>query len=453
MNIKVVCRRRISRFLITGVIGLAASLPVQGQGSPLSLNQAGEVLPTETTLTAQERAMVAWVDERKQSIITELSAHVNINTGTANIEGIDRYRTMLEQELAALGFTTKTHSSVPIDVLTCEGGQVLVADHLTGVIRGGDGPRVLINGHMDTVFSATDEFQSLQISDDGVLKGPGVADMKGGIVVMLNALRALSDQGLLEGSNLTVLFNSDEEIGSLGSRSLIESLAGKHDIGLVFEGTYGSRVTRARKGLGQARLKVTGRESHAGGAHQDGVSANLELAHKIIEIEGLTDYAKKLTVNTGVMNGGEKRNTVPGCADAYVDMRFPAEQGGEYLKAEIERIANNTHTSHPQYPGLPRTESWAVLHRPSKPQHAEVDKLISEAMGISILVGEPITGTRYSGGGTDGSIAQGVGLPTMDSLGLDGTGAHSSREASSINSLIERTKLAAILLARQLHEK
>ena len=299
MNIKVVFPRSIFRPLIKGVIGLAASLPVHGQISPLSLDQAGEVLPIETTLTAKERAMVAWVDDRKQSIITELRAHVDINTGTANIEGIDRYRTMLEQELAALGFTTETHSSAPIDVLTCEGGQVLVADHLTGVMRDGDGPRVLINGHMDTVFSETDEFQSLRISDDGVLKGPGVADMKGGIVVMLNALRALSDQGLLEGSNLTVLFNSDEEIGSLGSRSLIESLAGKHDIGLVFEGTYGNRVTRARKGLGQARLKVTGRESHAGGAHQDGVSANLELAHKIIEIEGLTDYAKKLTVNTG----------------------------------------------------------------------------------------------------------------------------------------------------------
>jgi len=257
------------------------------------------------------------------------------------------------------------------------------------------------------VFSSEDEFQALEILADGTLKGPGVADMKGGIVIMLYALRALKREGLLKDANLTILLNSDEEIGSLGSRALIEEIAKQHDIGLVFEGSYENRVTRARKGLGQARLKIIGRESHAGGSHQEGVSANLELAHKIIEIEKLTDYQRQVTVNTGVMGGGEKRNTVPGCADAYIDMRFPTLE-------------------------------------------AKVDALISEAMGISRLLGEPIVGTRYSGGGTDGSIAQSVGLPTMDSLGMDGRGAHSSREQSTVRSLIARTKLATVMLARQI---
>lgn len=421
--------------------------------SPMVEVKAIDIEAIETSLSVQEQALANWVDEREQAIVDELRSHVDINTGTANIAGLDRYRNLLDQELSVLGFATQTHSSKTIDVLTCEGGEVAVADHLSGVINGGNGPKVLINGHMDTVFSANDEFQSLTVLDDGTLKGPGVADMKGGIVVMLNALRALADQGLLEGVNLTVLFNSDEEIGSLGSRDLIERMAKQHDVGLVFEGTYGNRVTRARKGLGQARLRVIGRESHAGGAHEDGVSANLELAHKIIDIEGLTNYSEKLSVNTGVMRGGEKRNTIPGCADAYVDMRFPSRQGGEKLKAGIERIAAQNHTSHAQYPSLPKTESWAVLHRPVKSAHPIVDELIGQAMGISALVGSPIIGTRYSGGGTDGSIAQGVGLPTMDSLGLDGSGAHSSRELSSVGSLVERTKLAAIMLARQLHKK
>lgn len=411
-----------------------------------------EVVPIETSLSKAELAMVAWVDERQELILNELSKHVDMNTGTGNIDGLDQYRNLLETELSSLGLATQTHSSAPLDVLTCEGGQVKIADHLSATLNGGDGQKVLINGHMDTVFSAGDEFQSLKIEEDGTLKGPGVADMKGGIVIMLNALRAIKEQGLLTDVNLTVLFNSDEEIGSLGSRNLIEATAKQHDIGLVFEGSYNNVVTRARKGLGQARIRVTGRESHAGGAHEDGVSANLELAHKIVNIEALTDYSEKLTVNTGVMMGGEKRNTVPGCADAYVDMRFPTLAGGNKLKAGIEKIANTRYTSNAKYPNLPKTESWAVLHRPVKPEHPVVDELIAEAMGISALVGAPIVGTRYSGGGTDGSIAQSVGLPTMDSLGMDGKGAHSSRETSSVKSLIERTKLAAIMLARQLHK-
>lgn len=411
-----------------------------------------EVVPIETSLSKAELAMVAWVDERQELILNELSKHVDMNTGTGNIDGLDQYRNLLETELSSLGLATQTHSSTPLDVLTCEGGQVKIAHHLSATLNGGDGQKVLINGHMDTVFSAGDEFQSLKIEEDGTLKGPGVADMKGGIVIMLNALRAIKEQGLLTDVNLTVLFNSDEEIGSLGSRDLIEAMAKRHDIGLVFEGSYNNVVTRARKGLGQARIRVTGRESHAGGAHEDGVSANLELAHKIVNIEALTDYSEKLTVNTGVMMGGEKRNTVPGCADAYVDMRFPTLAGGDKLKAGIEKIANTRYTSNAKYPNLPKTESWAVLHRPVKPEHPVVDELIAEAMGISALVGAPIVGTRYSGGGTDGSIAQSVGLPTMDSLGMDGKGAHSSREMSSVKSLIERTKLAAIMLARQLHK-
>lgn len=411
---------------------------------------AKELRPTETSLSDQEKALISQIDEWQDLILEELQTQVEMNTGTENIEGLNQYRDYLEAELGKLGFATETHSSAPISVLSCESKEVAIADHLVATLKGKSPNRILVNGHMDTVFSNDDEFQTLTILDDGTLKGPGVADMKGGIVIMLYALRALKLEGMLKDANLTVLLNSDEEIGSLGSRPLIEKLAKQHDVGLVFEGTYDNRVTRARKGLGQARLKVLGRESHAGGAHEDGVSANLELAHKIIEIEKLTDYKRKMTVNTGVMAGGEKRNTVPGCADAYIDMRFPTVEAGEELMANIKKIASESVVKNAKYPTLPTVEAWAVLHRPVKEQNAKVDELIIEAMSISKLVGAPIVGTRYSGGGTDGSIAQGVGLPTMDSLGMDGKGAHSSREESTVKSLIERTKLAAIMLARQI---
>ncbi len=418
----------------------------------LLILSANAAMAQDVSLSSQEKDMIAWVERHQDDILDELKTHVDINTGTANIEGLDRYRALLSNDLRALGFETQTHSSEDIEVLSCKGGQIQIADHLVATRVGNANTKVLMNGHMDTVFSKNDEFQTLLIEKDGVLKGPGVADMKGGIVIMINALRALHAQGLLENSNLTVLFNSDEEIGSLGSRSLIEELAKQHDVGLVFEGTYNNLATRARKGLGQARLRVTGRESHAGGAHEEGVSASLEMAHKIIAIEKLTDYQRKVTVNTGVLSGGEKRNTVPGCADAYIDMRFPSLEAGETLKQSIKNIASKTVTQNANYPDLPKVESWAVLHRPVKPENPKVDEIIAEAMALSELIGEPITGTRYSGGGTDGSIAQGVGLPTMDSLGIDGKGAHSSREESTVQSLIARTKLAAVMLARQLHQ-
>lgn len=414
------------------------------------LLMADEIKPIKTELSQQEKALIDWVDVRQDAILEELKMHVGVNTGTANIEGLDLYRQILKADLEELGFKTEEHQSDSMNVLSCRGGRVDIANHLSGKITGGSGQRVFINGHMDTVFSANDEFQKLEILADGTLKGPGVADMKGGIVIMLNALRALKRQGLLADANLTVLFNSDEEIGSLGSRELIEELAKLHDVGLVFEGTYQNKVTRSRKGLGQARIRVTGRESHSGGAHQEGVSANLELAHKIVEIESLTDYTKQLTVNTGVMSGGEKRNTIPGCSDAYIDIRYPTKEGGEYLKSSISKIADKKFVEHKKYSEFPKSESWAVLHRPVKPEHPKVDELIAIAMGISEHLEEPIVGTRFSGGGTDGSIAQGVGLPTIDSLGMDGVGAHSSREASTVSSLIERTKLAAIMLARAL---
>lgn len=415
--------------------------------------QAADVVATQVELSPGEQKMLDWIDARSDQMLAELTTHVAINTGTGNLEGIDRYRAILSEDLQHLGFATREVSSKPMPVLTCDGGSVMVADHLVASRTGSKSNRILLNGHMDTVFPASDEFQALSMEADGTLRGPGVLDMKGGIVVMLNALRALDAGGYLDQSNITVLFNSDEEIGSLDSRTLVEELARQHDIGLVFEGSHKNLMTRSRKGLGQVRLKVTGRESHAGAAHEQGVSANLGLAHEIVAIEKLTDYQRGVTVNVGVMHGGEKRNTIPGCADAFIDLRYPTVEDGEYLLAAIDKIASTPHVVNPSYPGLPKTEVWGLLHRPAKQPNRKVDALISEAMGLSKIIGEPVAGTNYSGGGTDGSIAQAAGLPTLDTIGLNGEGAHSVREKTSLASLIARTKLAAVLILRQIDQQ
>ncbi|MFT5711036.1 MAG: glutamate carboxypeptidase [Halioglobus sp.] len=421
--------------------------------SPCSAVHAADIVAAQVELSPGEKKMLDWIDTRSDQILAELTHHVAINTDTANIKGIDRYRAILAEDLQHLGFATREVASKSRPVLSCDGGDAVAADHLVATRTGSKSNRILLNGHMDTVFPASDEFQALSIEPDGTIHGPGVLDMKGGIVVMLNALRALDAGSYLDQSNITVLFNSDEETGSLGSRELVEKLARQHDVGLVFEGSRENRMTRSRKGLGQVRLKVTGSESHAGAAHEHGVSANLGLAHELIAIEQLTDYQRGVTVNVGVMQGGEKRNTIPGCADASIDLRYKTVKDGEYLLASIDKIASTPYIVNPRYPGLPKTEVWGLLHRPTKQANSDVDALIAEAMGLSQIIGEPIEGSIYSGGGTDGSIAQAVGLPTLDSLGLNGEGAHSEREQTSLASLIARTKLAAVLIRRQIERQ
>ncbi len=416
------------------------------------LTAGGEIFPKTTHLTEHEKDLIDWVQSQQAAMLQGLETYVNINTGTFNHDGIDKFRDMLEDEFKSLGFETSLQPGGEVDLLTCKPRKLVFADHLLAQRSGSTSPKIFLNGHLDTVFAKDDEFQSMTKEPDGTLKGPGVLDMKGGLVILTYALKALHERGRLNDANITIFLNTDEEVGSLGSRSLIEGLAMEHDVGLIFEGSRDHKLARQRKGLGQARIKVTGRESHAGAAHQEGVSAILELAHKVIELEALTDYDKMTTVNVGRIQGGEKRNIRPGCAEAFVDLRFMNSQEGLDLKSQVEKIALTRYTHSADFTDLPYSEVWAMLHRPAKTIHPMTDKLIAKVMGLSAVIGEPIVGTFLSGGGTDGSLTQAKGLPTVDSLGPNGEGAHSSREWTTTTSLMARTKLATVLIDRLIHQ-
>lgn len=413
----------------------------------------GDIQAMPTQLSDHETELVEWVQSHQEAMLKDLETFVNMNTGTFNHQGLNRFRGLLEKELQSIGFETITLTGGEMEPLSCQHRKWVFADHLLAKRRGTNAVKVLLNGHLDTVFAKDDEFQTLTMEADGTLKGPGVMDMKGGLVVLSYALKALHHHGRLQETNITVFLNTDEEVGSLGSRSTIEQLAVHHDVGLIFEGSHDHKLARARKGLGQAWIKVTGRESHAGTFHADGVSANLELARKVVALEALTDYRKGTTVNVGTMQGGKKRNTRPGCAEAAVDLRYIENRDGENLKAQVEQIALHTYSRHPDFPELPKSEVWTTLHRPAKAIHPVTDRLIAEAMGLSAVIGERIVGTYFSGGGTDGSLTQAKGLPTVDSLGLNGGGAHSSREWSTRQSLVRRTQLVTVLLDRIINQE
>ena len=289
---------------------------------------AAQSAMVESALSTQEREIVSWVADQEDDMVALLERLTNINTGTLNKAGVAEVVGLLNTELLQLGFDSRTLAGDVIEMPSCPGSEytIDVADHLLAT-KSGEGKRMLMIGHVDTVFPVDSPFQTFS-RDGDTAYGPGVSDMKGGLVVMLYALKALNHFGELEDKAISILLNSDEEIGSLSSRKYVEQQAALHDFGLVYESSGNNRLTRARKGLGQARFVVTGRASHAGGAHQQGRSAIKELAYKIVQIENMTDYESGVTVNVGVINGGEARNTIAPCAEALVDLRYPEPQQG-----------------------------------------------------------------------------------------------------------------------------
>lgn len=415
-------------------------------GSLLPLTTLFAAEAVEQALDSEERALIQWLDGQEDAMLTLLEEITYINSGSLNKSGIDTLANLFSSELRALGFSI---SSLPGDVIampSCPGSEYVVdlADHVLAT-KPGSGTRLLLMGHLDTVFPLDSPFQSFR-RDGDTMFGPGVSDMKGGLVIMLYALKALAAAGELDGKSITILLNSDEEMGSLSSRKYVEEQALLHDYGLVYESSGGNNLTRTRKGLGQARFVVHGVASHAGGAHERGRSAIKELAYKIVEIEKLTDYESGVTVNVGVISGGEARNTIAPCAEALVDLRYPEPQQGLDAVAAFESIFASV-LSYPVDGGELVTESWTNLHRPPKIPTEQSDYLLDKTIAIGRLLGQEL-GVTDSGGGTDGSLSQAVGLPTLDSLGSDGAGAHSDREMARVSSLVERAKLSAILMRR-----
>ncbi|MEX0965400.1 MAG: M20/M25/M40 family metallo-hydrolase [Pseudohongiellaceae bacterium] len=404
----------------------------------------------EPALNSAEVELTAWLDSQEENMLELLEQITNINSGSLNKDGVNELAAIFSDELRQLGFSISTLPGDVIEMPSCPGSDYNVdaADHVLAS-KSGAGARLLMMGHLDTVFPPDSPFQQFSREGD-TMYGPGVSDMKGGLVVMLYALKALNQNGALADKSITVLLNSDEEMGSLSSRKYLEAQAPMHDWGLVYESSGNNRLTRERKGLGQARFVVHGLASHAGGAHEQGRSAIKELAYKIVQIENITDYETGVTVNVGVVSGGEARNTIAPCAEALIDLRYPETQQGIDAVAQFEEIFGRVY-SYPVDSGEITTESWTNLHRPAKIATPESDFLLNKTIAIGRLLGQEL-GIGDSGGGTDGSLTQAAGLPTLDSLGSAGSGAHSNREQGRVSSLVERAKLSAVLIHRLAEE-
>jgi glutamate carboxypeptidase len=315
-----------------------------------------------------------------------------------------------------------------------------VADVFVGRWEGDPSrPPILILAHRDTVWPVGTLAERPVRVEDGFFYGPGSFDMKAGIVIALTALRGLEALGRRPVARVTLLCNGDEEIGSPGSRSLIEELAAVSGLALCMEPAIpGGALKTARKGVSSYTVRVKGRPAHAGADHEKGVNAIEEMAHQVLALQALTDYERGTTVNVGTIEGGSATNVVPAECHANVDVRVTSVQ-------EAERMDEVVAGLRPHLPGTEISVEGGLGHPPMVRDALMIrtfEQVARIAARHDIAVVEGSTG-----GGSDGSIAASMGAPTVDGLGADGDGGHAIHEHVKIDSLAQKAALLAALLS------
>src|SRR6059036_196025 len=299
--------------------------------------------------------------------------------------------------------------------------------------------QLLVLGHYDTVYSGgTLRKMPFRISR-GKIYGPGIFDMKAGIVQALFALRVLQETNADLRKRLVFLWTSDEEIGSESSRKLLEAEARRSDAVFVLEPSFGRRglLKTARKGVGTAELTVHGRASHAGLAPQEGINAIHELAQQLARIEKWNDLRRGVTINAGTVEGGTRTNVIPEGARAVLDLRA-------LHASDMRRLERRLRSLRPVHRGA-RIEVTGGFNRAPLERKMSAT-LFARAKSLAAQMGLRL-GECTAGGGSDGNFTAALGIPTLDGLGAVGDGAHSSHEHVLINTMPARAALLASLLA------
>jgi glutamate carboxypeptidase len=299
--------------------------------------------------------------------------------------------------------------------------------------------QLLVLGHYDTVYSTgTLKEMPFRISG-GKAYGPGIFDMKAGIVQALFALQALQRARLRPKKQIVLVWTSDEEIGSESSRKLIETEARRSDAVLVLEPSFGPRglVKTARKGVGEAELIVQGRASHAGLAPEEGINAVHELAVQLTRIEKWNDMRRGISINADIVEGGTRTNVIAERARAVLDLRA-------LRNSDMRSVERRLHALRPIHKGAKLTISGGFDRPPleRKMCAALFARAKSLAMQMNLSLGE-----CTAGGGSDGNFTGTLGIPTLDGFGAVGDGAHSDHEYVVINTMPARAALLAALLA------
>lgn len=397
-------------------------------------------------MTSPDTALSRAIASRADAMRRDLERFVNIPTGYNHTPGLDELRALVADRCRALGAIVESFPGDPRpDWLGPDGRSVGVQAIPPSIAcrRPAPGrPSVLIASHLDTVFDPQGGFTRYQPDPSGKrATGPGVVDMKGGIVIALHALESLEEIG--QPVSWTYFFNSDEETGSHHSARALERLCPGHDWGLATEPALpDGSLAIERKGSGQFIVEAFGRTAHAGRDFEKGASAVYALAGALVRVQGLTDLGAGVTVNVGPLKGGDATNIVPDYAAAWGNVRFPVPEAWDRFRAGLESIAT---------PGdddrLPRIRVRHALNRPAKPVTPMTERLALTARAVAESLSQPLP-FASTGGVCDGNIMQNAGLPTIDSLGVRGGGLHTHQEWIDLDSLTQRCELFAFLLLR-----
>ena len=343
---------------------------------------------------------------------------------------VDRVGAIIAEESRKLGAQVEVISNK-------EAGDHILSRFPTPHGRGARGEgAILLLCHMDTVFPLGTLSRTPHREADGKIFGPGVLDMKAGIVISLAAIEEALKNGMTR--PVTLLCTSDEEVGSDTSREHIERLAKESSLVLVMEPALldGSLKTW-RKGVGQFIVKTKGRAAHAGGDHEKGRNAIEEMAHQVVALQKLTDYSKQTTLNVGVIYGGTVSNVIPEEATAQVDVRVLQADEWQHIESEIKNLK----------PVLDGTsiEITGGLNRPPMPFDDTMKATFEKAQSIASAIGIELK-AGGTGGGSDANFVAPLGIPVLDGLGGIGEGYHSDREFIFADSLEQRVKLISALL-------
>lgn len=299
---------------------------------------------------------------------------------------------------------------------------------------GGDGPGILVLSHIDTVHPIGMK-ERLPFEKKGdVVHGCGIYDMKGGAYLAYYAYRHLVRMGRESPLPITFMFVPEEEVGSPTSRALIEAAALKNKYVLVTEPARdGGKIVTSRKGVGRFVVKAVGRPAHSGARHEDGRSAVKAMARLVLEVEAMTDYARGITTNVGLIEGGTGVNVVPQFCTMEVDLRVPDAATGEEMCARILGLASPD-------PDVVVTVEGG-LNRPPYTKDEKIAALFEHARACAAEVGFDLQDVKLTGGGSDGNFTAALGVPTLDGLGVDGKGAHTDYEQAYYSSFEPRAKL------------
>lgn len=403
-----------------------------------------EFLKFVSRLTESEKTLVASLIQRRSSMLELTQKLANINSGSYNNDGIQKCLSILETELSPV---CDVLSYQPLDNIESvnEHGEIEYfspAPMLIGKINPNADFQLLCTGHIDTVFPTNTHFTRTRIEEDR-LHGPGVADMKGGLVVLFEAVNAILSVNDSFNIGFTIAISPDEEIGSLSSAAELHKLAQNADYGLTYEPALeDGTLAGARKGSGNFAIHIKGLSTHAGREYFKGNSAINCAAKLTLQLESLSNETSEITCNVGKISGGGPVNIVPDTAVVHFNIRSPDQATEKKLETTLNSIIADLEKE---------TQCVLRLHgkfnRPAKPMCNKLRSMfhLLEECGNDLAI--PIA-FRDTGGCCEGNNLTASGLHNIDTLGVRGAHIHSDKEFALMDSFVERAQLSALFMSR-----